>query len=70
MTGRPTEERELIYVGDPMCSWCWGFQSWGVRGFPALLARHDRQLTLVAHDYAPLERVLTSLAAWRVPTTD
>ena len=19
-----TDERELIYVGDPMCSWCWG----------------------------------------------
>ncbi|HVL51600.1 MAG TPA: DsbA family protein [Actinomycetota bacterium] len=19
------EEREIIYVGDPMCSWCWGF---------------------------------------------
>ncbi|MBO6784858.1 MAG: DsbA family protein [Alphaproteobacteria bacterium] len=20
-----TTEREIIYVGDPMCSWCWGF---------------------------------------------
>ena len=20
-----TIEREIIYVGDPMCSWCWGF---------------------------------------------
>lgn len=19
------EEREILYVGDPMCSWCWGF---------------------------------------------
>ena len=18
-------EKEIIYVGDPMCSWCWGF---------------------------------------------
>ena len=21
----PNSEREIIYVGDPMCSWCWGF---------------------------------------------
>lgn len=18
-------EKEIIYIGDPMCSWCWGF---------------------------------------------
>ena len=20
-----TVDKEIIYVGDPMCSWCWGF---------------------------------------------
>lgn len=25
MTERAPAERELIYVADPMCSWCWGF---------------------------------------------
>lgn len=24
LTPAPTPEREIIYVGDPMCSWCWG----------------------------------------------
>lgn len=28
-------EIEIIYVGDPMCSWCWGFA-------PVLDAMHDR----------------------------
>ena len=28
MTGNPATtdaDREIIYIGDPMCSWCWGF---------------------------------------------
>ena len=25
MTGSSAPECEIIYVGDPMCSWCWGF---------------------------------------------
>jgi putative protein-disulfide isomerase len=25
MTNEKPAEREIIYVGDPMCSWCWGF---------------------------------------------
>ena len=24
-TAAPARDAELIYVGDPMCSWCWGF---------------------------------------------
>lgn len=35
----PIDDTELIYVGDPMCSWCWGFapvveELAGPRGFP------------------------------------
>jgi putative protein-disulfide isomerase len=25
MQGEQVDEREIIYVADPMCSWCWGF---------------------------------------------
>ncbi len=25
LDGRSRPDREFIYVGDPMCSWCWGF---------------------------------------------
>lgn len=25
LSDRATTAREIIYVGDPMCSWCWGF---------------------------------------------
>lgn len=25
MTGEPSHGLQFVYVGDPMCSWCWGF---------------------------------------------
>ncbi len=43
--------QEIIYVGDPMCSWCWGFS-------PVLKAIHDR-----FGEHAPIRIVVGGLRA-------
>lgn len=39
----------LVYIGDPMCSWCWGFAPVLER----LVARHDLDLTIVVGGLRP-----------------
>ncbi len=60
-TTAPPVERELIYVADPMCSWCWGFSpviarvAERIRGHAALRVlpgglRTDTQMPLSAFE--------------------
>ena len=42
-------------------------QRWGVRGFPALLARHDGQLRMIAGGYTDADTLIEALAALAGP---
>ena len=39
MSTPPNKKSELIYVGDPMCSWCWGFSP----ALNALMTNHPNR---------------------------
>ncbi len=69
----------LLYVMDPMCSWCWGFapvaealsrqaaagvQDLGIAGFPTLLAERNGQLALLTNGYQPLAELSPLLGRW------
>ncbi|MGH8874433.1 MAG: DsbA family protein, partial [Acidimicrobiia bacterium] len=52
MTAQPAptvSERELIYVGDPMCSWCWGIAP----ELERFRARHELPLRVVVGGLRP-----------------
>ncbi len=49
----------LLYIADPMCSWCYGFGN----ALDALLAEHAAGLHLLTNGYLPLEALHERLTA-------
>lgn len=51
----------IIYLADPMCSWCYGFREevtrlqamqWGIRGFPSIVIRWKEKLGRLTQGFA------------------